>query len=152
MVKETDIQSKIVNEAEKGGAKAYKTAHSFFNGLPDLDIKYPDLELLHLEVKYEVGDTKTKRVVGITKNQGTWIRDHHRVNACAGWVVVVELPGLIKGRKQYRFHFGIDTDPDPLYGPTTNTVYMEGEMNALMVRRLVDNLVMKCKIQQERLK
>lgn len=136
-MKEVDLQAQIIVALHKAGGEGWKSAHSFMNGLPDLDMKFSWSPWVKPEVKFVPKMTKTGIVTAApSPNQADFMKRIRRVGGATGLIVLVALgrPGK----------YAIKCLRDPPWGPridmTTDTLAKEigGEWPVEeMVRRLM---------------
>lgn len=68
----------------------YKAQRGFIKGVPDVELKVPELPLVKMEIKHEVFKKIPKVIkVNLTELQRKRLRDMQKANLACGWAVFV---------------------------------------------------------------
>ena len=91
MVKEVDLQSRLVEEARRTGGYALKMSNRFVVGVPDLLIQLPGLPTVLVECKAQTLPAKpeTPFRLGLSRHQSASIDHINESGGNAGWCLFV---------------------------------------------------------------
>lgn len=82
----------------------YKAQRGFIKGVPDVELKVPELPLVKMEIKHEIFKKIPKIVkINLTELQRKRLRDMQKANLACGWAVFVTVD-----KETWVFY---DTDP-----------------------------------------
>lgn len=89
-MREVDIQTLLVEEAQELGGHAFKAANRFKKGILDLSVQLPAYRHVYIEVKFQLRFVRQIECTpALTRHQRNFITDHVNAGGCAGWLMVV---------------------------------------------------------------